>query len=243
MLAGATASALVVGLLASGAGVGSHAQAATADPPPPVLRVGSFNVKSIHHDPKARGAQKTWAERRGAVIADILGERSDVVGVQETHQSYNYADKLKDGRNQYLDLRNGLNKAGGTYELTNAVPHNCVREWTISKCEYQYRGASRNTRILYNTRTVTMLSEGSTSTRSRAEGPTTPGTSPGRSSGTTPPARSSSSATPTWSTRTGASRRRSGASSSPRSSSSRATCRWWSWVTSSAPAPSTPQRR
>lgn len=157
------ASALVVGSVASGAGVSAEAltgsvEDVTITSP---LRVGSFNIRGIHHDPKARGAQKTWAERRGAVFADILGERPDVLGVQEAHQSYQYADQLKDGQNQYLDLQNGLNKAGGTYRLTNAVPHNCVREWTISKCEYQYRGASRNTRILYNTQTVTVLESGS----------------------------------------------------------------------------------
>ncbi|WP_394289188.1 endonuclease/exonuclease/phosphatase family protein [Microbacterium sp.] len=125
------------------------------------LRVGSFNVKSVHHDPKARGAHLPWNQRRAAVIADILGERADVVGLQETHQSYNYAPRLLDGRNQYLDLRNGLNKAGGSYELTNDVPQNCLREWTISKCVYTDRGASRNLRILYDTRTLEAVRTGS----------------------------------------------------------------------------------
>lgn len=125
------------------------------------LRVGSYNVKSIHHDPKAKGAHLPWNQRRAAVIADILGERPDVVGLQEVHQSYNYAPQLRDGRNQYLDLLNGLNKAGGSFALTNDVPHNCLREWTISKCLYTYRGASRNLRIAYDTRTLRPIRTGS----------------------------------------------------------------------------------
>jgi endonuclease/exonuclease/phosphatase family metal-dependent hydrolase len=122
------------------------------------LRVGSFNVRSVTTD--GTGGLP-WRDRRPAVVRDILGERVDVLGVQELSQNAGYANRLEDGPNQMLDLVAGLAKAGGTYALTNTAVANCVRDWTQSKCEYQYRGASRSTRILYNTATVQMLSQGS----------------------------------------------------------------------------------
>jgi endonuclease/exonuclease/phosphatase family metal-dependent hydrolase len=60
-----------------------------------------------------------------------------------------------------LDLVAGLTKAGGTYALTNTASANCVRDWTAQRCDYVDRGASRSTRIVYNTSTVLMLDQGS----------------------------------------------------------------------------------
>ena len=133
--------------------------ASAADAAPYDLRVGSFNVRSITKDHLQQG--EPWRVRRPAVVRDILGERVDVLGVQELSQNANYADQMDDGPNQMEDLVAGLNKNGARYALTNSTVANCVRAWTLSKCVYQYRGASRETRIIYNQDTLDLLSEGS----------------------------------------------------------------------------------
>ncbi len=120
------------------------------------LRVGSFNVQSVGLD-RTRGEQRPWRVRRGPVIRQILGERVDVIGVQETNPSRAFASRLVAGPNQYLDLRNGLNRAGGHYALANAAGYNCVNANSNYRCHYRKRGASNSERILYNTRTMTKL--------------------------------------------------------------------------------------
>jgi endonuclease/exonuclease/phosphatase family metal-dependent hydrolase len=67
---------------------------------------------------------------------------------------------MVDGANQFLDLKNGLNSAGGTYALTNETSYNCVNPKSSYKCVYQYRGASGGDRIYYNTSTLSMVSQG-----------------------------------------------------------------------------------
>ena len=120
------------------------------------VRVGSFNVQSVSLD-ATRGNQRPWHMRRGTVIGEILDERLDVIGVQEAAYSMMYKNRLVDGVNQYLDLRNGLNKAGGHYQLTNKKAVNCVRPYTSYKCVPRDQDASRGERILYNTSTLTLL--------------------------------------------------------------------------------------
>jgi len=141
----------------------------TVEPtPPPVpagdtpvdVRVASYNVLSVSLD-KVQGEQRPWVDRRDAVLDAIAARDLDVVGLQEVNQSVTFASRLVDGENQYLDVKNGLNKRGGSYALTNEWANNCVRAFTSSSCEYQYRGASGDNRILYNTETVRMVSEGS----------------------------------------------------------------------------------
>lgn len=158
-------------ITSSGAGVTAYTptpvEAATQAPPPPPtavtsdIRVASFNVRGVNNDAQASGDERPWAERRAGVVGDILGERADVVGLQEANQSLIYGDRLQDGANQFLDLKIGLEKAGGHYALTDEDPYNCVRATSSRNCEYQDRGASGDTRILYNTDTVTMVSSGS----------------------------------------------------------------------------------
>jgi endonuclease/exonuclease/phosphatase family metal-dependent hydrolase len=136
----------------------------TATPPttttgPADVRVGSFNVVTVSGDQTA-GNRRPWAQRRDTVISQILGEKVDVIGVQEVNQSHTYASRLVDGETQFLDLKNGLNKAGGTYALTNENSFNCVNPKTSYKCVYQYRGASGGDRILYNTSTLELVSQG-----------------------------------------------------------------------------------
>jgi endonuclease/exonuclease/phosphatase family metal-dependent hydrolase len=150
---------LLAGLLQLG--VSGHAGAEPLPVPtgPVDVRVASFNVRSVTKD--GEGAGLPWRDRRAAVVRDILGEQAGVVGVQEASQSHSYSERLEDGESQMLDLVAGLKDAGGSYELTNTSATNCVRDWTISNCEYLYRGASRDARIIYNTSTLQLLTQGS----------------------------------------------------------------------------------
>jgi endonuclease/exonuclease/phosphatase family metal-dependent hydrolase len=123
------------------------------------LRVGSFNVMTVTGD-QTVGDRLPWAQRRATVVKEILGEKVDIIGVQEVNQSYTMASHLVDGGTQFLDLKNGLNSAGGTYALTNEDSYNCVRPETSYKCVYQDRGASGGDRIYYNTSTLDKVSQG-----------------------------------------------------------------------------------
>jgi endonuclease/exonuclease/phosphatase family metal-dependent hydrolase len=137
---------------------------------PAELRVASFNIQSVSLD-KTSGNQRPWRQRRAGVIADIMGERPDVIGLQEANPSRSFASRLKDGPTQYYDLRNGLNKAGGNYQVTNGYAFNCVRSTTSYKCRYKYRGASHGDRILYNRSTLTLLSQGANKFAVQGAGP------------------------------------------------------------------------
>jgi hypothetical protein len=137
------------------------APTATAATTATTVRAASFNVQSVSLDATI-GNQRPWKTRRAGVIADILGEKVDVVGVQEANVSRVFASRLVDGVNQLEDLKNGLNKAGGAYQVTNRYPYNCVNYWTTYKCVYVNRNASGGDRILYNTRTLSLVSQGTT---------------------------------------------------------------------------------
>jgi len=123
------------------------------------IRVGSFNVMTVTGD-TTDGNRLPWAKRRATVVKEILGEKVDVIGVQEVNQSYSHPEWLVDGGTQFLDLRNGLNSAGGSYALTNAYSYNCVNPKTSYKCVYRDRGASGGDRIYYNTSTLDLVSQG-----------------------------------------------------------------------------------
>jgi endonuclease/exonuclease/phosphatase family metal-dependent hydrolase len=132
------------------------------------LRVGSFNIQSVSLD-KTVGLQRPWRQRRATVVSQVMGERLDVLGIQEANPSKTFKSRLIDGANQYRDLQIGLNKAGGSYALTNVYPYNCVNSGTTYKCVYKNRHASHGDRILYNTRTLSLVNEGAT--RYKVQGP------------------------------------------------------------------------
>ncbi|MCW2799256.1 MAG: hypothetical protein JWQ70_728 [Aeromicrobium sp.] len=115
------------------------------DPPPTGgsdLRVGTFNLSGANNDGKASGDQQIWADREPVVASQIVAENSDVVGLQEAYQSSgNYPSGAP---NQYTDLRNALNAKGKPFEVTDPS-----------------KDASRATRIIYNTATLQMDSQGS----------------------------------------------------------------------------------
>jgi endonuclease/exonuclease/phosphatase family metal-dependent hydrolase len=126
---------------------GKYATTTTAKAPvtPPPgdtdLRVGTFNLSGANNDGKASGDQQIWSERKPVVVSQIVAENSDVVGLQEAYQS---TGNSSGSVNQYTDLRNGLNAAGKPFEVTD--PN---------------KDASRATRIIYNTATLQMDSQGS----------------------------------------------------------------------------------
>jgi endonuclease/exonuclease/phosphatase family metal-dependent hydrolase len=124
------------------------------------VRVGSFNVMTVSGD-RTEGERLPWAKRRATVIKQILGEKVDVLGVQEVNQSLVFKDRLVDGETQIEDLKNGLNAAGGHFAVTNETPYNCLNPTTTYKCVPKYRGASGGDRIYYNTTTLDLVSQGS----------------------------------------------------------------------------------
>ncbi len=125
------------------------------------LRVGSFNVSNVAFDSRAHGSHKRWKVRRPVIVSQIMSRRLDVVGLQEANQSSVYPRSMTYGRNQFMDLRWALRHRGGHYAVTNRAPYNCVRATSSQHCRYRYRGASQDTRILYNYRTLRLLRQGS----------------------------------------------------------------------------------
>ncbi|MEP7089335.1 MAG: endonuclease/exonuclease/phosphatase family protein [Nocardioidaceae bacterium] len=137
------------------ADAGQDARATSAD-----IRVGSFNVLSVSLD-RTQGLQRPWKQRRATVISQITGEHVDVIGVQEANPSNIYQSRLVDGISQLKDLRNGLNTSGGSFALTNGYAYNCANSTTSYKCRPVNRKASFADRILYNTKTVSLISQDS----------------------------------------------------------------------------------
>jgi len=159
---------LTAGLTAMADTRSAPAHADTAGPTS--VRVASFNIQSVSLD-KTSGLQRPWRQRRATVVSQILGERVDAIGIQEANPSKTFvaSGRLVAGANQYRDLQAGLNAAGGSYALTNSNPYNCVNAVTTYKCVFKNRGASHGDRILYNTRTLSLVSQGAT--RYTVQGP------------------------------------------------------------------------
>lgn len=119
------------------------------------LRVGSYNIRCANCS-----GGLTWAQRRGAVVDTIKGERLDVLGVQEASQGW-----LKDSSgdsyelSQFEDLQQRL---GSPWALTNSKRNNCKKDTTPTSCVRTDQGASQGTKIFYNTSTVDLIDNGST---------------------------------------------------------------------------------
>jgi endonuclease/exonuclease/phosphatase family metal-dependent hydrolase len=156
-------------LVAGAVPVGGGASAA----PSRDVRVGSFNISGVHTDSGARGDHRVWKQRRPKVVAQILAQKLDVVGVQEANQSTVYKNRLTYGANQYLDLRGALNAKGGKYALTNVNAYNCANPRSTYKCRKKNQNASGSNRILYNTRTVSMVKQGAITYSAKAAGKST----------------------------------------------------------------------
>jgi endonuclease/exonuclease/phosphatase family metal-dependent hydrolase len=128
--------------LLSGPATGAQEAAGRAHRASVDLRVASYNVVNVSVD-RAQGERQPWRVRRQTVIANILGEGVDVIGVQEVNPSKAFRNRLVAGKNQFQDLKNGLNAAGGSFALTSSS-----------------RKTSHSDRILYDTRTVQLVKQG-----------------------------------------------------------------------------------
>lgn len=123
------------------------------------LRLGTFNVKCFN----CKGDhpnERSWWDRRADVVRDIRSQHVDVLGIQEASQAW--LPRVEGGAgedlSQFEDLRNRL---GGTWELTNANRNNCVKAKTPTGCTYKDQGASKGTRILYDSSRIALLDQGS----------------------------------------------------------------------------------
>lgn len=119
----------------------------TTTPDGDPLRVASYNVLCANC--------KAWGPRRQGVADTIIDAKVDVVGVQEAS-----AAPLKGSRlSQFEDLARLLAPAG--YRMTNLTRFNCRNAKSYDRCRETYRGASGSVRIIYNTKTVKLISTGS----------------------------------------------------------------------------------
>ena len=136
-----------------------------AAPPMPVVegpsdvRVGSYNVVSVSLDGKDPELG-TWKERRPAVLANILGENLDVIGLQEANHGISFQKQLTTGTTQYDDILRGLRAGGQNYAITNPYAANCVNASTTYNCSPQNRGAAGSDRIMFNADRIAMVSQG-----------------------------------------------------------------------------------
>lgn len=131
------------------------------------LTVASFNVKCfscLTMPESARPAlELPWVDRRALVAKTIVSRQPDVIGIQEASQAWIYENGKQLNRSQFEDLlmQMKLVKGGESYALSNTHRNNCVRSTTPTSCSYKDQGASKGTKIFYNTATTTLLSSGS----------------------------------------------------------------------------------
>lgn len=134
--------------------------AQTTSSVPSTLRVASYNVKCANCY-SAVANEGTWYQRRQAVVDTILGQKPDVIGIQEASQAWL---KANDGvgspisLSQFEDLANRL---GAPYKLANSHRNNCERSTTPTKCVYKDQGASQGTKIIYNSAALSLVEQGS----------------------------------------------------------------------------------
>ena len=124
------------------------------------LTVASFNIRCANCY-KSQNLERPWSERRGVVVASILKQKPDVIGIQEASQGWLVSGGKKISLAQFEDLRSRLRSGGTPYEVTNPHRNNCVKSTTPSSCRYQDRGASKGTKVFFNTATVKLISQGS----------------------------------------------------------------------------------
>lgn len=151
------ATAASVSLAAAPAVAAPTPAARGSEPAAPTLQVGSFNVKNVLF---AKNPTKDWAKRREVIIEQVRREGIDILGVQEAHPGRYLPVDFPDGPNQFLDLRNGLRKAGGDWKVTASASYNCKDSKTWQRCQFKDRSASRSTRILYDARKVELVRRG-----------------------------------------------------------------------------------
>ncbi len=152
----------------TGTGVSDYSQkVAVKTPAKPILpaitnplRVATYNV-SCDYCFAGLANELPWTGRRDSVVSTIIGQKPDVLGVQEASSGRLKGDTSVAGVTQFEDLQSRLAIAGVAYKLTNTKRNNCVNDTTPYQCVYQYKGASDGTKILYNSAKVDLLGQGS----------------------------------------------------------------------------------
>ncbi len=123
-----------------------------------VVRVASYNVRCHYCSDTPMTNERPWTERRSGIVATILDQHPDVVGLQEASQTRLIgADGKALKVSQFDDI---VNRLGSPYKITNPYRYNCVNGYSASKCTAKARGASKGTKIIYNSSTVKLVSQG-----------------------------------------------------------------------------------
>lgn len=130
---------------------------ATPDGSGSSLVVATFNVRCANCSKRpANSREKRWEVRAPVIVDQILREKVDVIGVQEASPGL-----LDDRRTaQFEDL---VDRLGGAYRVTDSSRYNCTRtDTTFTNCGgFTDRGASQDSRIIYNANRLTRLDGGS----------------------------------------------------------------------------------
>ncbi|MFB9165059.1 endonuclease/exonuclease/phosphatase family protein [Arthrobacter psychrochitiniphilus] len=128
--------------------------------PPPMtspLRMASYNVKCADY---CLGGL-SWEQRRTAVVSTIIGQKPDVIGFQEAAQTWLKSETRPNGLAQFEDLQQRLQAAGMPYRLASSMRNNCVLSSNPGKCVYKNQGASKGTKIMFNSDNIDFVSSGS----------------------------------------------------------------------------------
>src|SRR4051812_35821830 len=142
---GAVAASSVAAVLAGSTVLTGTGASSAAEPTAFDVKVGSYNISNLAFDSRASGEHKVWKERRPVIRKQIMYRHLDVLGLQEANQSSIYKSSVTFGVNQYMDLKNAINRKGYNYGLTSEAAYNCVKSTSSKNCTYQDRGASQDT--------------------------------------------------------------------------------------------------
>ncbi|MFT4217123.1 MAG: endonuclease/exonuclease/phosphatase family protein [Micropruina sp.] len=129
---------------------------ATASSAAESLRVASFNVRCANCSRVSRinGREKRWEKRRAKVVSQIRAEKVDVIALQEASPGRLVGKKIS----QFEDLTKRL---GSSYRLTNSNRYGCAKSTTYKRCTKVNNGASADVRIVYKTRRLALIDQGS----------------------------------------------------------------------------------
>jgi endonuclease/exonuclease/phosphatase family metal-dependent hydrolase/fibronectin type 3 domain-containing protein len=136
---------------------GTTATVTTAKEVNTPLVVASYNIRCFNcYEGKTN--ERTWYDRRDTVVALVKAQAPDVIGFQEAAQSWLTENGKKVSLSQFEDL---INRLGSPYKLVNTARNNCVKSTTPTGCVYKDQGASKGTKIVYNSDKLTLVAEGS----------------------------------------------------------------------------------
>ena len=124
------------------------------------LTIASYNIRCANCY-SGQNLEQPWSERRGVVVA-ASSSRSRTSSASRRRRRAGSSPAA--GRSTSPSSRTcgtGCVSGGTPYEVTNTHRNNCVNSTTPSSCRYQDRGASKGTKIFFNSATVKLISQGS----------------------------------------------------------------------------------